>query len=244
MHVPITRILVAPGFALLAMQASATTVTLEPTGKITSGSQVENYFDGGQDSYRNAGNADPNGPNDEVIFPTGGTNGAGAYNTTYLDSLNAAKVTGAAPSGASDVFYQSVASTMNFASGYGATSLSFEYSFSETAFPPSGSSLPTVTLWSKANGTGTADVVQLAYNGTGCTTSYHCNWTLDNANLGTLPGGVVESVTFGGSNIGSVVFDSITMNVVPVPSPAALPLLLSGVAGIGAMARRRKVALA
>jgi hypothetical protein len=51
-------------------------------------------------------------------------------------------------------------------------------------------------------------------------------------------------VTFGGSNIGSVVFDSITMNVVPVPSPAALPLLLSGVAGIGAMARRRKVALA
>jgi hypothetical protein len=239
---------VAIGAPLFAPQAGAAIVTLEPIpgNQITSGSQVENYFNGGQDSFQNPGNGDPPGPADHVIFPTVGT---GQFNTTFFDNLTAGKVgsptqTGVTPSGAHDVFFQSVASTMNLAAGYAAESLSFEYSFAGSAFPPSGSSLPTVTLWSNANGTGVSDVLQLAYNGTGCSTSWHCNWTFDTANLNALPGGVAESVTFGGSNIGSVDFDSITMNVVPVPSPGALSLLLSAVAGLVAVTRLRKVAMA
>jgi hypothetical protein len=230
----------------IASRAEAAFVTLEPIpgNQITSGSQIENYFNGGQDSYRNAGNGDPAGPADDVIFPTGGSGGVGTYNTTYFDSLAAAKVTTtgtyghAVPSGAADVFFQSVASTMNFAPGYGATSLSFEYS-------SYAASNATVTAWSGTGGTGSSVVLSLAQNdfssgaGQNCTTSYHCVWTLDSANLASI-GGTAESVTFGGSLIGEADFDSITMNVVPVPVPGGLTLLLSGLAGIGLWGRGRK----
>lgn len=216
------------GSSLVALQAHAALLTLEPTGRITSGSQIENYFDGGQDSYQNAGNADPNGPNDEVIFPTV-TSG---FSTTYLDSTSAAKAANV-PSGAADVFYQSVASTMNFAPGYGATSLSFEYSDTTT-------STPTVTIYSGANGTGTKlQTLNLSQNSSaalGCPASgagSYCKWTLDTASFS----GVAESVIFGGTGIGQVDFDSITMNVVPVPATVAL--LLSGIGALGLMGRRR-----
>ena len=233
------------GAMSVASPADASVVLLEPIpgNQITSGSQIENYFDGGQDSYRNSGNGDPPGPADNVIFPTGGV-GVGTFNTTYFDSLSAAKVTTIGtyghpvPSGASDVFFQSVASTVNFASGYGATSLSFEYS-------SYAASNATVTAWSGAGGTGSSVVLNLAQNdfasggGQNCTNSYHCVWNLDMANLTSI-GGVAESVTFGGSLIGEVDFDSITMDVVPVPVPGGLPLFLSGVAGFGILSRRRK----
>ena len=240
-HFPMAVLLVTA--LSMAVQAHAALVTLEPIpgNQITSGVQIENYFNGGQDSYNNPGNGDPAGPSDHVIFPTGGTGGAGTYNTTYFDSLSAGKVTGSLPSGANDVFVQTVSSVMNIAAGYAGTSLSFDYS-------TYASSAQTVTLWSGANGTGTSSVITLSQNdftsgpSANCTTSHHCAWTLDTANLAAI-GGLVKSVTFGGTLIGDADFDSIQMNIVPVPVPAGLPLLLSGAAALGFLVRSRRFAL-
>jgi hypothetical protein len=115
------------------------------------------------------------------------------------------------PSGALDILFQSVASTMNFASGHGITSLSFDYS--DTA---NSTYSPTVTA---------------------CTVTgkEFCSWSLATTNFS----GLAESVTFGGTGIGQVEFDSGQMNMTAVPISAALPLLLLGVAGLGTWVRRR-----
>jgi len=218
----------AIGVTFLACQAGATIVTLEPIGAVTNGTDVANYFNGGNDGYPRDGV----GPSDDVIFPSSGI-------TTVFDNATSGKFQNL-PSGAQDVLFQSVASTMNVASGYGITSLSFDYSdIANSTYSP------TVTVWSGANGTGIAlATINLVGNspiygsaGTACTATGRecCTWSLATANFS----GLAESVTFGGTGIGQVEFDSVQMNITAVPLPAALPLLLSGVAGLGTWARRR-----
>ena len=214
---------------LIASQAGATAVTLEPIGGVTNETDVSMYFNGGNDGFPRDGV----GPADEVIFPGMGI-------TTVFDNANSGRFQNL-PSGAQDVLFQSVASTLNLASGFAITSLSFKYSDIANSTVS-----PTVTVWSGANGTGTRlTTLNLTPNspifgtaGTACTASgkEFCTWSLDTANFT----GDAESVTFGGTGIGEVEFDSVTMNVTAVPVPAVLPLLLSGIAGLGALGRRSK----
>jgi hypothetical protein len=219
----------AIGVTLLASPAGATIVTLEPAGPVTNQTDVANYFNGGNDGYPRDGV----GPSDEVIFPGSGI-------TTVFDNATSGKFQNV-PSGAQDILFQSVASTMNFASGYGITSLSFDYSdIANSTYSP------TVTVWSGANGTGTAlATINLMGNspiygsaGSACTATgkEFCTWSFSTANFS----GLAESVTFGGTGIGQVEFDSVQMNITAVPIPAALPLLLSGFAGLGTWVRRRR----
>jgi hypothetical protein len=57
----------------------------------------------------------------------------------------------------------------------------------------------------------------------------------------TSPGGSYTGFLAGTANYEGTT-GSFTVTVAPVPLPAALPLLLSGVSGLGAMVRRRKIA--
>ena len=139
---------------------------------------------------------------------------------------------------------------MNIAPGFAITSLSFDYSDISTNSLDS----TVVTVWSGTGGTGTAlATLSLGGNsplfgtaGSACTLSQaeFCTWSLATASFS----GLAESVTFGtpptsgNSAIALTEFDSITMNVVPVPIPASLPLLLFGVAGFGALLRRKLTA--
>jgi hypothetical protein len=54
--------------------------------------------------------------------------------------------------------------------------------------------------------------------------------------------GVATSIVFTGFGNGQVIFDDVTLEPAPVPLPAAAWLLLPGLAGLGALRRRRAVA--
>ena len=237
MHNEIRKVTLAAGaiLALAVSQAHASEITL-PLGGLHTGADILNYFNGGSDSVANDGT----GPNLGITFSSnasvqkGGTNaatGAGKFENN--------------PSGQSEILYYSfatpaTANAMNFAGGF--TGVSFNYSLAGN----SAAYDSTVDIWSGLNGTGTLlDTLSLtaAANTIGCTGhgDSYCTWSLATSagtNFGT-----AESVTFGANSTAAFTeFDGVTLNTSPVPLPAAGWLLMSGLAGLGGLARRRRAA--
>jgi len=131
----------------------------------------------------------------------------------------------------------SASATLNYAAGF--TSVSFYY----TASLVPG----TIRVYDGVDGTGEllvppGDPFTLPVNQISdctATTEYtvqFCDWDFKQLALN----GVARSIVFGGGN-GFIGFDDITLESATVPLPAAAWLLLSGLAGLGFVGRRRLV---
>jgi hypothetical protein len=124
---------------------------------------------------------------------------------------------------------------LDFAAGF-TTGFSFFYSSSEAA---------TVNIYDDLGGTGNllASLNLAALGTSNCTgdpDGSFCNWTA----VGVLFSGIARSIDFS-STASRIGFDDITLGsgtpgVPPVPAPAALPLMLLALGGLGAAARRRR----
>ena len=101
----------------------------------------------------------------------------------------------------------------------------------------SGDLLASVTLmdnWQNNCSNSSEGVAALSGGGGGSDNTY-CNWELS-----TLPfGDVARSIVFSGA-AGKVLFDNLSLE--PVPLPAAVWLLASGLLGFAAVRRRRRTA--
>jgi hypothetical protein len=116
---------------------------------------------------------------------------------------------------------------LNSSAGFFGTA-SFYYSSAEAA---------SVGIYSGLNGTGTllGTFALLANAQTGCTDTAFCHWDLASLSFS----GIAQSIQFGSAaNIAG--FDNVS--VVPVPVPATLWLLISGLGGFGAFVRRKSAA--
>ncbi|HTV52914.1 MAG TPA: VPLPA-CTERM sorting domain-containing protein [Steroidobacteraceae bacterium] len=237
----------AVALTLGTLQAHGATVEL-PLGQTVDGISplhaddfIDNFYDGGDGSNSLANseagvyNVGP-GPNLGFQFSAnaaapgsalGSTSGKFEYN----------------PSGLSQVLYfaytsSAITNTVNFAAGF--NDVSFNYAFSAN----DNYSGQTINIYSGLNGTGTLlDSLTLTgsnYGVDGCSTSQYAYCTWYSLTSGQLSG-VAESITFGSSNGASefTEFDGLSVNAVPLP--AAGWLLMSGLGGVAAMARRRRV---
>jgi len=223
--------------ALAVAQAQASTLTL-PLGNLKSGASIDNYFVGGNDSAP----SDGTGPNLGFTFSSNAT--AQKPGTTSTSDGRFENE----PSTQGEVLYfstsGSITSTINFASGF--SGLTFDYSISgnnsNLGSNPAYTSA-TADLWSGTNGSGTLlDVLALTpvSTPTACAThgDVYCNWSL--ASTGSTNFGTAESVTFSANTSGATEFDDVQVS--PVPLPAAAWLMVSGLAGLGGMIRRRRTA--
>jgi hypothetical protein len=136
---------------------------------------------------------------------------------------------------------------LNFAAGFD-TGFSFFYSARLPLMGDPNDPVATVTIWDDVGGSagtgsllGTIDLFENWQ--TGCTPSMagltdFCNWDP----IGAAFDGIARSIEFGGTAL-LVGYDNITFGSIdPVPLPAGVWLLLSGLFGIVAMRRRRACA--
>jgi hypothetical protein len=197
---------------------------------LTSGNQIENYFNGGDDSGGQ-------GPGPTLGFTFSGNADALKAGPSYGKFLNN-------PSKASEVVSfvssSSTAAYVNYSPGF--SQLSFNYSYSGNN---PGATDVTAYFFSQANGGGTllgSDA--LAPGGTTAPCSggnAYCTWE----SVSLAAGGAAESVLFATSPTATttaspatlIEFDGIT--VTPVPLPASLWLMIGGIGGLIGYGRRR-----
>jgi hypothetical protein len=168
-------------------------------------------------------------------YYNGGTNDAGASGANYGISFgpDALAIT-------NDEFfsYYSNAPTPGVLAAVGAdAALNLDAGFTgAVSFWYSATENTSVSIFSGLNGTGAvlATFALLANAQNDCSDTAYCNWDLASLNLG----GIGKSIQFG-STAGVAGFDNVSVSEVPLPGAALL--LLSGLGGLGTLARRKKV---
>jgi hypothetical protein len=224
-------LLAALSLAAFSAQAQ-TTETLNFGSPMTNAAQIENYFNGGQDSL---GSRNGTGPSDNAVFnnsaesllntASGGTgkfenlpsnnNGVLFFNSTLINSTNGP-------------------AAMNVAEGF--TSFSTSYSLLNNLSTYAGS----INLYSGQNGTGTLlDTITLSAAGTtvACTSSKDefCSWSSVSAsNFGVAQSAVFVTTS---TAVGTE-FDAVTITA--VPEPATYGLMAAGLAAMGVLSRLRR----
>jgi hypothetical protein len=103
------------------------------------------------------------------------------------------------------------------------------------ATPPTDASSTNVNFLSPALGVTENNPLLSALTCTLTSTGGQCG-----VSLGSVNGAANSLLLVDGNNNAYNAYLTFNVNVAPVPIPAALPLLLSGVAGLGALARRRR----
>jgi hypothetical protein len=195
-----------------ATSAFSSPITLDFEG-VTSFSSVDNYYNGGTDTAGASGaNVGVSFGGDALALSNDGT-GSGPNGEFFTHAPTPVTVMAAVGADAA----------LNFATGF--TSASFFYSSIEAR---------SVGVFSGLNGTGSLlgsfDLLANAQNG--CSDSAYCFWQFASLNFN----GVAQSIQFGSAaNVAG--FDNVT--VAPVPLPAALWLMVSGLAGLGVFRRKQ-----
>lgn len=200
------------GAALTASPAMAQTFTLDFEGAAGYVNPILEFYNGGTDSLGQSG------PNLGVSF----TEAAVALSNDVLGPYYSN-----APSPLTVMYAADATAVMNVAVGF-TGGLTFEYSSSESV-------LDAVKIYSGLNGTGTllASASLFGNAAIGCSDTAFCRFDLTSVQFA----GVAQSISFGGGTP-NVLFDDVTITVVPEPGTYAM--LLAGLGVVSLLVRRRQ----